>query len=74
MKINEIGKDMEFEDVAVGAIVWCDGSFLIKIETCFATYEDKGIRNVVNLETGMLGRIFEEEIVSVYNNANLNLV
>ena len=74
MKVNKIGKDMIFEDVAVGAIVWCDDSFLIKIETCFCTYEDKGILNVANLETGMLGRIDAEEIVSVYNNASLNLV
>lgn len=72
MKINEVGTETSFEYVDEGTVFWCNGAFYMRTKQVFT--EEEGFLNAVNIGTGVLCRIFDETDVSVYSNANMNLV
>lgn len=72
MKVNEIGTDTAFEDVEEGTVFWFRGAFYMRTRQVYS--EEEGFLNAVNIHTGILIRVFDDDCVSVYKNANLNLV
>lgn len=72
MKVNEVGKDTVFEDVEEGTVFWYMGAICMRTRQVYS--EEEGFLNAVNIDTGILIRVFDDDGVSVYKNANLNLV
>lgn len=72
MKVNEVGTEVKFKDVANGAIIWFCGDFFIKT---IRFYDDIGEKfNVVCIEDGDADFVQDESTVTLYKNASLNLV
>lgn len=71
MKVNEVGTDTLFEDVEEGTVFWYTGAFYMRTRQVYS--EEEGFLNAVNIDTGILIRVFDDDVVSVYKNANLNL-
>ncbi len=72
MKINEIGAETIFENVDEGTVFWYMGAFYMRTRQVYS--EEEGFLNAVNIDKGILVRVFDDDCVSVYKNANINLV
>lgn len=72
MKVNEVGTETVFENVDEGTVFWHCGAFYMRTRQFYS--EEEGFLNAVNIENGILVRVYDNDAVSVYKNANMNLV